>query len=159
MSKTEKIIKDKTKIDEIIRPCTVCRMGFSVKNRAYIVPMNFGYDGGNLYFHTAREGRKIEMIKVNKNVCFEFDTDVQIVNDDKTACKWTCDFKSVIGFGQLCELKTETERIYGLNQIMLQYSGKIWDFNPHVLEKARIWKLTIGTISGKVSGYLSLDLE
>lgn len=151
MRRTDKEISDRKIIDTIIRSCLVCRVGFSLNDQPYIVPMNFGYDGQNLYFHTALEGRKIEMVDANNHVCFEFDTDVQIVHDDTVACKWTCRYKSVIGFGQMCELKSEPERISGLNQIMLQYSGRSWDFDRNILSKARIWKLNIEEVTLKQS--------
>jgi len=148
--KKDKEILDRRIIDKIIRSCLVCRVGFSLSDQPYIVPMNFGYDGQNLYFHTAREGRKVEMIEANNRVCFEFDTDVQIVQDD-VACKWTCQYKSVIGFGWMCELKSELERISGLNQIMIQYSGRTWEFDRRILSKARIWKLNIEEVTLKQS--------
>ena len=147
----DKLITNQTEIDEIIRSCLVCRVGFSVNDQPYIVPLNFGYDGHNLYFHTAREGQKIDMIRTNDTVCFEFDTAVQIVPDDTIACKWTCRYKSVIGFGRIGELKIEPDRISGLNQIMKHYSGQSWDFDDRILKKARIWRLNIEKITAKQS--------
>ena len=146
----DKLITNQTEIDEIIRLCLVCRVGFSLNDRPYIVPMNFGYDGQNLFFHTAHEGQKIDMIRTNNRVCFEFDTSVQIVQDD-VACKWTCQYKSVIGFGRMCELKSEPERISGLNQIMIQYSGRTWEFDERIFKTARIWILNIEKITAKQS--------
>ena len=60
---------------EIILACSCCRLGFCDEGGAYIVPLNFGYEerGGKrtFYFHGAREGRKMELIKAGGPVGFE----------------------------------------------------------------------------------------
>ena len=33
----------------------------------YIVPLCFGYDAGTLYFHSAPAGKKIDLLKNNRN--------------------------------------------------------------------------------------------
>ena len=51
--------------------------GLRLRRHSYIVTMNFGYEWeGRLpafYFHCAREGRKLEMMRSNPRVCFELD--------------------------------------------------------------------------------------
>lgn len=39
--------------------------------------------------------------------------------------------------------------ISGLNQIMLQYSGRHWDFNASVLAQTRVWQILIDSLTGK----------
>ena len=39
-------------------------------NRPYVVPMNYAYDGHDLYFFTT-EGTKTEIINANPQVCFQ----------------------------------------------------------------------------------------
>ena len=51
----------------------------SVDNCPYIVPLSFGFEGNCLYFHTAREGKKIDMIRQNNTVCFELEADCEVV--------------------------------------------------------------------------------
>ena len=64
MRRKNREVTDRARIEEIIRSCHVCRLGFVDDGRAYIVPMNFGYveeDGKYVfYFHSAKEGRKID---------------------------------------------------------------------------------------------------
>ncbi|NMC96524.1 MAG: pyridoxamine 5'-phosphate oxidase family protein, partial [Deltaproteobacteria bacterium] len=73
MRKKERAIKDRKDIDGIIRRCRVCRLAMSDDDQPYIIPLNFGYDGFCLYFHAAPEGRKIDILKRNNRVGFEFD--------------------------------------------------------------------------------------
>ncbi len=66
MRRNDSEITDRKDIDGIIRRCRVCRLAMCDGSQPYIVPLSFGYDGSFLYFHTAREGRKIDIIKRNK---------------------------------------------------------------------------------------------
>lgn len=39
----------------------------------YITPVNFVYHNGNIYFHSAPVGEKLDNLRANPNVCFEVD--------------------------------------------------------------------------------------
>lgn len=151
MRRSDKEIIDRKIISDIIRKCQVCRIALAKEDKPYIVPVSFGYDGESLYFHSAREGQKINYINANSKVCFEFEYGVQLVSNEINACKWTFSFQSVIGEGKIIELITEAEKIEGLNEIMKHYSGKEWSFSKNSLDQVRVWKIIIESISGKQS--------
>jgi len=99
MRKQEREITDIAEIEAVINRADVCRIALADGNIPYIVTMNFGYSGGHhrkLYFHCAREGRKLDMIRKNNYACFEMDIDHQIVKSDK-ACDLSMKYKSVVG--------------------------------------------------------------
>jgi nitroimidazol reductase NimA-like FMN-containing flavoprotein (pyridoxamine 5'-phosphate oxidase superfamily) len=73
LRRADKEITDRDEIESIIRKSLVCRLGLTDNARLYIVPLCFGYTDNRLYFHSATEGRKIEILKRNNEVCFEFD--------------------------------------------------------------------------------------
>ena len=73
MRRREKEITDESTLESIILASLVCRLALSDGNQPYIVPLCFGYQDKTLYFHSALEGKKIDIIKHNQNVCFEFD--------------------------------------------------------------------------------------
>jgi len=151
MRRSEKEITDRNKIDEIINNSLICRLGLSKDNIPYVLPISFGYSGEYLYFHTAEEGRKIDYIESNKQVCAQFEKDVQLVTHDKLPCKWTFAFESVLCFGEIEEVLLEKEKIYALNQIMVHYSGKEWENEKYKLHKLRVWKMKIKECYGKES--------
>jgi nitroimidazol reductase NimA-like FMN-containing flavoprotein (pyridoxamine 5'-phosphate oxidase superfamily) len=151
MRRDNKEITSRSVIDEIIRGCKVCHLGLAVDGEPYIVPVSFGYDGELVYFHTAREGKKIDFIGSNPRVCLEFERDVSLVTSDSKACKWTFSFESVIAYGTISELTGSEARSHGLNQIMRHYSGREWEFDDSVLVSTRIWGVTVETATGKRS--------
>lgn len=149
MRRNDKEIVDRAEIDAIIRGSRVCRLAFAVADEPYVVPVSFGYDGRYLYFHTAGTGRKIDCITANNRVCFELERNVQLVTHPDKACKWSFSFESVIGYGTVHELRSTEERTAGLNQIMIHYSGREWEFDPAVLATTRVWRVEIRSVTGK----------
>jgi len=151
MRRSEREITSREEIDAIIGGCQVCRLAFALGNEPYIVPLSFGYDGTKLYFHTAPEGRKIEFIRGNNRVCFEMERETRLHHHEELACRWTCSYESVIGYGSILEITDPAEKVYALNRIMLHYSGREWSFPDAALERTRIWALRIETVGGKRS--------
>ena len=78
MRRSDREIVDSGKMDEIISRCHCCRLGFYDGEEVYIVPLNFGFcrqeRNRHFYFHSAKEGRKIELITKAPKVSFELDT-------------------------------------------------------------------------------------
>ena len=104
MKRSDKEITDREHLGAIIRNSLVCRLALARDNVPYLVPMSFGYDGAAIYLHTAPEGRKIGFFETNPQVCFEFERHVELRRDPQSACKWSFNFESVIGYGTLGEL-------------------------------------------------------
>ena len=67
MRRKDREVTDFSRMLEILYACDCCRLGLVDGGEAYIVPMNFGIarEDGNLvlYFHAAKEGRKIDLLK------------------------------------------------------------------------------------------------
>ena len=82
---TERGKKEFTMRDSIIGRSSVCRLGMSDNGQPYIVPLSFGYDGRFLYVHAAVDGRKVDILKRNNRVCFEFDR-LEEVTSSEQAC-------------------------------------------------------------------------
>ena len=148
MRRNEREIKDRKVIDGIIKRCRVCRLAMCDEGQPYIVPLNFGYDGNFLYFHSAPEGQKIDIIKKNNRVGFEFDILHDIVTAEQ-ACKWGAKYESVMGSGTaeiVDDLKAKKE---ALEWIMRQYGNGAWDFKEEILKKTLVLRVRILEISGK----------
>ncbi|MDF1550729.1 MAG: pyridoxamine 5'-phosphate oxidase family protein, partial [Bacteroidales bacterium] len=151
MRRTDKELIDIKLIENIIKQSLVCRLALSKNNMPYLVPVSFGYDGKNIYVHTAKEGKKIDYLESNNIVCFEFDINVKTIEHESVACKWTTAYQSVIGFGKMFEITDFLEAKYALNQIMMQYSGKEWELNEKMLSTVKMWKIEIEEMTGKES--------
>lgn len=151
MRRADKEITERVLISQIINDAQVCRLGLAMGNTPYIVPVSFGFDGHAIYFHTAKEGRKIVFLAANSRVCFEFEHGVEVIRHDSNPCKWTFSFQSVIGYGTVLELMNAAEKVEGLNHIMRHYSGRAWPIRATDIEDTRVWRIAIESLTGKQS--------
>jgi nitroimidazol reductase NimA-like FMN-containing flavoprotein (pyridoxamine 5'-phosphate oxidase superfamily) len=139
---------------EIIRKCTVCRLGMAENGIPYIVPLNFGYEYRDnmltLYFHSAREGKKIDILKKNNRVCFEMDAGHQLTPGDK-ACDYGFNYASVLGLGTVEFIEEEAEKIRALNLLMKHQTGEDRDFayREADLRAVAVYRLRVETFTGK----------
>ena len=89
------------------------------------------------------------MLEKNNYVCFELDTDHKLYPGEE-ACDWGMNFSSVVGYGKVYIVKELEEKIKGLRQIMLKYSGsKEFKFNEKVLERTKVLMLEVDEMTGK----------
>jgi nitroimidazol reductase NimA-like FMN-containing flavoprotein (pyridoxamine 5'-phosphate oxidase superfamily) len=150
LRRKEKEITDIREIESIIRKSRVCRLALADEGLPYIVPLCFGYKNKILYFHSAREGQKIEMLRRNRQVCFEFDIDAR-VRSGKTACAWGMAYKSIIGFGTASLVEDPQEKQKALDIIMRQYSEDDFEYSAKPLAEMLVIKVDISRMTGKKS--------
>ena len=152
MRRREREIRDLQEIEDIIEKSDVCRIALSDNDVPYIVTMNFGFrKGANpcLFFHCAKEGKKIEMIKRNNLACFQFDIDHLLVKTD-IGCNCGMQYRSVVGTGRISFVTEREQKIEALEYLMHHYAGgHSHRFEEKNLEGTFMLRLDIDEISGK----------
>lgn len=153
MRRKDREITDINEIYEIMDKCDCCRLGFYDGEEVYIVPLNFGYDKIGketvLYFHGAKDGRKIDLINKVQSVGFEMDTNYKL-NEAETACEYSARFQSVIGTGKISFVNDKDEKEKGLQRIMYQSSKKEgWEFTQKMMDSVCVFKVVIQKLSCK----------
>lgn len=113
-------------VEELLKNQIVGRIGCHADGETYIVPISYAYDGTYIYCHT-QEGKKIDMIRKNKRVCFE-------VDEMKDMANW----KSVVVQGEFQELTDPQQRNAAMKTLLNRYFpivssvtihlGKHWPF-------------------------------
>lgn len=153
MRRKDKEINDLNKIEEIIKNNNVCRLGFCDGELPYVIGINYGYKDKVFYFHTPKDGRKINIIKKNDNVCIEIEEKIEIVKSD-LPCNWGTKYKSVIGFGKIEIVSKPDEIKQGLKILMSQFTDKFdtFNYNEEMFASICILRLKIDTLTGKKSG-------
>lgn len=101
MRKSQREIKDKSEVLKIIEECQTMRLGLCGQGGyPYVVPLSYGYKWEDgilyIYFHCAKEGKKIDLLVQNNKVCLEVDA---LNSYASTGSSVTADYKSVIMFG------------------------------------------------------------
>lgn len=151
MRRKEREITDRQEIDEIITLGKVLHLALCDNNIPFLVPVFYAYDGTSLYFHSAKAGTKIEIIKKNSNVCFEISIDNGIVESDM-ACDFEAKHRTVIGFGKASFIESEEEKILVLDRIVAQFTDKKFEYPKGNLHATAVIRIDIESIKGKKHG-------
>jgi nitroimidazol reductase NimA-like FMN-containing flavoprotein (pyridoxamine 5'-phosphate oxidase superfamily) len=101
-----------TQIEALLKDQLIGRIGCHSAETMYVVPVNYVYDGVNIYCHSA-EGMKINMMRDNPQVCFE-------VDDIKDVTNW----QSVIAWGKFEEITAMEEK----QQVLQKLDDRIAPF-------------------------------
>ena len=161
MRRKDRQVEDASKIMDILQKADVCRLAMCDDNVPYIVTMNFGFgkDGlASLYFHSAGEGKKINILKKNNLVCFQADIEHEFFLHS-TSCGCSMKYQSVVGMGRISFVNDLSEKIEALQAIMTHYTKKSEHvFKEELVQNTLIMRLDIQEISAKAlakPGHLS----
>ena len=154
MRRQDREISDLHEIREILRRSELCFLGLCNGGDPYIVPMNFGFkeEKGQIYFylHSAKCGKKLDLICCNPNVCIAFGTMLSFVDGQK-GCEATAEYESVICFGTAEILTDPAECKKGLSCLLSHYQSKADHDLSALLEKTAVIRITAHTITGKTN--------
>jgi nitroimidazol reductase NimA-like FMN-containing flavoprotein (pyridoxamine 5'-phosphate oxidase superfamily) len=152
MRRKDREVTDKIVIEEILAKSEICRIAIQDNGYPYIVPLNYGYCDNALYFHCAKEGKKIDLIRLNNKVGFEIENFSRI-NKSEQPCKWSMHYLSLIGTGEIEIIEDTADKKKGLDIIMNHY-GKT-TANEYVeshVNNIVILKLNIKELTAKGNG-------
>ncbi len=151
MRRNEKAVTDRGELEAIIRAGKICRLALTDEPIPYLVPLNYGFRDGALYFHSAREGRKIELMKAHPPVAFEISLDLGIVAGEQ-ACNWGATYRCVMGQGRIEFIEAPEEKRQALDAIMAQYATGEFSYPDAAIDKTCVYRLVIEQMTGKQSG-------
>ncbi len=152
MRRSDKEILQREQIVAIMTKTNCCRIALVDGNYPYVVPVNYAVSNDHLYFHSAKEGKKIDILRKNNSVCFEMDIEGEII-PGQNACSWGMKYVSVIGFGQASFIQDNAGKRKALDILMEKYAGRSdFSYSDNDLDKIIIIDVKIMEISGKQSG-------
>ncbi len=114
----------------------------------YALPMDFLYDAGKLYFHSARQGHKIDALKADDRVSFcVYDKGFRKEGD------WALNIRSVILFGRIRLMEDTEEVIPILRKFGLKYYPTEESVEKEIAKdgsRVQMLELTIDHMTGKL---------
>ena len=155
MRRQDRQVAGTKEMEQIISRCQVCHLAFSTPDgHPYALALNFGYQSGStpaLYFHCARQGKKLDLIRANPKAAFIIDRAMELITGPM-ACDWGMNYESVMGTGTIAIVTDPAERRRGLDVIMAHYGNSAPDYLPESLADTLVLKLTISEMTGKRKG-------
>ena len=135
--------------------CDMCHVAMVDEHQMpYVVPMNFGLHEGNIYFHSAQTGLKIDILKKNPYVCVNFTTDHELRwQNEGVACSYSMRYRSMRAYGKVEFITDFDLKVEALNIIMRKYTGKNFSFNAPSVHEVLPWVVKVDKWEGRVYGY------
>ena len=151
MRRNDREVTDIQEIRALIDECKVIRLAMIDGDKPYVVPLNFGYTYENgaftFYFHGAKEGKKLDVIRKNASVAFEMDCQ-NALQHGETACTHSYYYASVLGEGK-AEILEGDEKCKGLSALMLHMAGRNDVFTAEMADKVAVIAIRVDTLTAK----------
>ena len=151
--RSDRGIKDMAEILTIIKKCDVCRLALCEDNVPYMVPMSYGFEHTDnkltLYFHCAKEGKKLDIISRNPVAWFEMDCSHRMI-EGTDPCGYTMEYECVMGCGRISFCTEKSEKITALTYLMKTYAGdRNFIFSDAELDSVAVFRLEASEFSAK----------
>ena len=151
MRRSDREVTDIQEIRALIDECKVIRLAMIDGNKPYVVPLNFGYTYENgaftIYCHSAKEGKKLDVIRRNASVAFEMDCQ-NALQHGETACTHSYYYASVLGEGK-AEILEGDEKCKGLSALMLHMAGRNDVFTAEMADKVAVIAIRVDALTAK----------
>ena len=153
MRRKDREVTDITGIEEILLECKTCHIAMFDDDFPYIVPMSYGYkiiDGNTLelYFHSALEGKKLDLMKQNNKVCFSVTHEGDPIHSENL-CSSGLYFASVIGFGDAVFVEDPSEKCEALSEVFRRQTGREVAFTIEQAASVCVFKIVSKDFRGK----------
>lgn len=151
MRRKEKEVCSREVMERLLGSAQIIRIAMNDGGEPYVVPMLFGYRAGAIYLHSARAGRKVDVLRKGGLVCFEVEEAGEVQRKD-APCRWTLDYVSVIGWGEPRVIEDHDQMREGLDVIMEHYGGKApFEYSEASLSKMLVVRIDISAMTCKRS--------
>ena len=153
MRRKDREITDETAIRAILDKAQVLHLAMIDGDRPYVVPLHYGYtltDGRlTLYLHSAKEGRKLDVLRQNDRVAFVLETDLAPISGGDIPCKYGAAYASVMGEGKAVLLTDPAEKAAGLQILMKIQTGREFTITEAMTESVAVLRVDVETYSAK----------
>jgi nitroimidazol reductase NimA-like FMN-containing flavoprotein (pyridoxamine 5'-phosphate oxidase superfamily) len=126
---------DRERMEQVLTTESIGHLAMAWGDELYLVPLNYTYVDGRILFHCALEGKKLDMIRANPNVCFEVSRQE---GQPAPHAGELCDapFESVICWGTARVIDDVHERQQVLHEFQARYAKYGQAPEPIALDRA-----------------------
>ena len=153
MRRKDREVTDRNGIEKILNQCKTCHLAMVDNGSPYLVPLSYGYRilAGHvleLFFHSAREGRKINVLKRNNRVCFTMTHRGGLARSG-APCGFGYSFSSVIGSGEAVFIDDIDEKRKALSVMFKHQAGTDVTFTAEQARDVCVFKVVSADFTGK----------
>ena len=152
MRRKDREVTQKEELIEILDSCKTACIAMIDGDIPYNVPLNYGYefkgDDLILFFHCAKEGRKIKKIKNSNRVCFALFSEGEPIHAE-TPCSSGYYYSSIIGNGTAQFVEDMDEKKHALKKLVEHQMQVETEFTDAQADTVCVFKVISKDYSGK----------
>ena len=153
MRRKDRQITEIEAIRAILDKAKVLHLAMIDGAQPYVVPLHYGYtleNGGlTLYLHSAKEGRKLDVLQKNARVAFVLETDVSLVSGGDLPCKYGAAYASVMGEGRATILTDPVEKTDALTMLMKTQTGRNFYITEAMTDTVAVLRIDVEAFTAK----------
>ena len=160
LRRKDKEITDEAEVKAILLETRYVTIAMSLDNEPYLATLSHGYDEGSkcIYFHCAREGKKVDILKTNPHIWGQ-----ALV--DKGYQQGSCDhlYKTAQFHGRVTFVEDQEEKEHAL-RVMIRHLDDAPEkiiseqITPHSTGRILIGRIDIDHMSGKKADRVIVQL-
>ena len=139
-------------IMEVLNACRTACIAMADGDMPYVVPMSYGWEmkpeGLVLYFHCAKEGKKLDILKRSSKVCFTVFSEGEPVHAE-TPCNSGYYYSSVIGNGTAEMINDQEEKKAALRKLVQHQTGRDAVFTDEQADSVCVFRVVSADYTGK----------
>jgi uncharacterized protein len=145
----KEFVESRTEMEEFLKQETIGWLGMSVDGKPYVVPLNYAYIGGKIYFHCALEGKKLDAIRANPDVCFAVGRQEGEIRRHRGSGVCHPDNNSVLCFGRARILENIEEKTVALNAFNRAFEPNAEDLPAKAPRGCGIVEIVVREMTGR----------
>ncbi len=153
MRRKDREVTDPEAIRAIVDKTLYLHLGIRDEGAPYIVPLHYGFREENgafvFYCHSAKEGKKLDLLRRDCRVFVELETDVSPVSGGDVPCRYGSAFASFMGSGTAEILTDPEEKKEGLALLMKHQTGRDFVISDMMAATVEVIRIRISEYSAK----------
>jgi nitroimidazol reductase NimA-like FMN-containing flavoprotein (pyridoxamine 5'-phosphate oxidase superfamily) len=145
----EGFIDSREWMERLLHEESVGYLGLATGGSPYVVPLNYAYLDGRILFHCALEGKKLDCLRANPEVCFTVGRQTGPVRRHAEGNPCHVDSDSVICYGRARIVSDLEERRRVLDEFNRCYHADAGPLSAEAAEKCCAVEIRIGEMTGR----------
>lgn len=151
LRRKDRLISDAEEVMAILDDARVMTLALADGGQPFAVPVYYAREGNSLWFHSAREGSKVRILRENPRLCFVVSLDQGFIPSE-SPCDFEARHRTAIGFGRACFVDDGGEKRRALGLIVARFSKAKFDFPQEAIERTLVVRVDIESLTGKRHG-------
>ncbi len=147
--KEKEVFESRDEIEKLLGEEELGYLGLSLDGKPYVVPLNYSYSEGKIFFHCGVRGKKLDFLNANPRVCFTVARQLAGVREHAGGDPCHIDSDSVICYGRARIIEAIDERSRALNAFNRRFRPNAPDVPEERIRNCNVAEITISEMTGR----------